>query len=124
MLQAFAFNLDERVRYTGTMTFLRRRFVVAATALAALFAAAGVMAEGSSSWWLNVLFHINGEWRLGHEFDGWSPREYGSQAECAERMAFAEAACRDAPLDYPAAWVCSPGEPLNEPPPPMQGTLC
>lgn len=79
---------------------------------------------GERSWWLNVFFNVNGEWRPGHEIDGWAARRYDTREECARRKAFAETECRKAPLDYPAVWICSPDGPLKEPPPRLQGTYC
>jgi hypothetical protein len=97
-----------------------RRTIFAAIVLLAAVPAAGE----DDSWWLNVFFHIDGEWQPGREFDGWSAREYGSREECAERKAFAELKCREAPLDYPAHWYCSPGEPMSELPEGLRGTYC
>jgi hypothetical protein len=54
-------------------------------------------------WWLNVFFLIGGLWVPGHQFPGWGPRAYQTEAACLERKAFAERQCREQPLDYPAA---------------------
>jgi hypothetical protein len=51
---------------------------------------------------------------------GWSPRAYQTEAECPERKAFAELECRERPLDYPATWLCSAGEPPDH----MKGQEC
>ncbi|MCI5077252.1 hypothetical protein [Oricola sp.] len=92
-------------------------------AAGALVTASPAIGE-EGSWWLNVFFEIDGEWRPGHEIDGWSPREYGSRAECAERKAYAEARCTETPLDYPTSWFCSPGKPMDEPPEELRGIMC
>lgn len=68
------------------------------------------------SWWLNVFFLINGVWVPGHQIDGWSPRAYGSEAECIERKTFAERQCAAFPLTYPAAWICTKDRPLEDVP--------
>lgn len=88
-----------------------------------LIAVAPAAAE-EVSWWLNVFFHIEGEWRPGSEIDGWSARKYDTRAQCLARKDFAEAECRANPLDYPARWFCSYGAPLEKPPEPLRGILC
>lgn len=90
---------------------------------AEVIAVAPVGAE-ELSWWLNVFFHVEGEWLPGSEIDGWSAREYETREQCLERKDFAEAECRANPLDYPAQWFCSYGEPLDKPPEPLRGILC
>jgi hypothetical protein len=64
-------------------------------------------------WWLSVFFLVNGTWVAGQDMSpsGWSPREYATAEECAERKAFAEQQCRAFPLEFPTAWVCRYGEP-------------
>jgi hypothetical protein len=77
-------------------------------------------------WWLNVFFLVHGLWVPGHQMspDGWSPRSYATEQECLDRRAYAERQCKEHPLDYPAAWICSPNAPLTEPPPHMRGRDC
>jgi hypothetical protein len=62
-------------------------------------------------WWLNVFFLVNGTWVPGHEFDGWSPREYATEQECLERKAFGERQLRMYPIEYESTWLCSQGRP-------------
>jgi hypothetical protein len=102
---------------------LRRHSLRAAIAALSLLAACPAKAE-EHSWWLNVFFHQDGEWRPGHEIDGWSAREYDSKEECGERKSYAEAECSRAPLKYPTVWICSRDAPLKEPPPSLRGVLC
>ncbi|ESR24073.1 hypothetical protein [Lutibaculum baratangense] len=75
-------------------------------------------------WWLNVFFLVNGLWVPGQEFDGWAPRPYASERLCFERKTFAERESRLHPLDHPAVWICSEGEPMREPPDDMRGRSC
>lgn len=73
-------------------------------------------------WWLNVFFMINGIWVPGSELDGWAPRPYPSEEICLERQAIAEETCDEV---YEAQlWICSPDEPLIEPPEEMRGVPC
>ncbi|MCB1380121.1 MAG: hypothetical protein KDK89_17390 [Alphaproteobacteria bacterium] len=67
-------------------------------------------------WWLSVFFFINDAWVPGSSIDGWDPRPFDSEAICLERKARAEQECRNYPLDYDTAWVCSAGEPASAPP--------
>jgi|LNFM01.1.fsa_nt_gb hypothetical protein len=77
-------------------------------------------------WWLNVFFLVHGLWVPGHQMspEGWSPRSYATEQECLERRAYAERQCKEHPLDYPTAWICSPDNPLTEPPAHMRGRDC
>ena len=75
-------------------------------------------------WWLNVFFMINGIWVPGSDLDGWYPRAYASEQECAEHKASAERSCRERPLEYEAAWFCTFAEPMREAPVHMRGDPC
>ena len=98
--------------------------IAIAAMLALALALAGETAGDEPPWWLNVFFLIDGEWVSGGEIHGWSPRAFDSEAECFERKAYAEARCAESPLDHPAEWICSKGEPLSEPPEHLRGVYC
>jgi hypothetical protein len=68
----------------------------------------------SDIWWLSVFFLIQGEWVPGSTIEGWSPRQYATQAECLERKSFAELQSLRFPLDYETTWICSLNFPLEQ----------
>jgi hypothetical protein len=76
------------------------------------------------TWWLNVFFLVHGVWLPGIYFDGWAPLPYETRAACVARKQAGEENCARVPLEFRAAWVCSPGRPLVEPPSELNHVEC